>query len=91
MNSFEPTAPGAGSSGMFSTRTTGMERFPTFPAQSDWTFSRTAGHLPSADFDQDGRQEVFLKNRNAPQLRLLKNVSGESAAVDRFPPSRHEE
>jgi len=27
-----------------------------------------------ADFDQDGRQEVFLKNRNGPQLRLLKNV-----------------
>ncbi|MFY9561335.1 MAG: FG-GAP-like repeat-containing protein [Terriglobales bacterium] len=27
-----------------------------------------------ADFDHDGRQEVFLKNRNAPQLRLLKNV-----------------
>ncbi len=27
-----------------------------------------------ADFDHDGRQEVFLKNRNAPQLRLLKNT-----------------
>ena len=27
-----------------------------------------------ADFDHDGRQEIFLKNRNAPQLRLLKNV-----------------
>jgi len=27
-----------------------------------------------ADFDHDGRQEVFLKNRNAPQLRILKNV-----------------
>jgi tetratricopeptide (TPR) repeat protein len=27
-----------------------------------------------ADFDRDGRQEVFLKNRNGPQLRLLKNV-----------------
>jgi len=27
-----------------------------------------------ADFDQDGRQEIFLKNRNAPQLRILKNV-----------------
>jgi tetratricopeptide (TPR) repeat protein/peroxiredoxin len=27
-----------------------------------------------ADFDHDGRQEVFLKNRNGPQLRLLKNV-----------------
>jgi tetratricopeptide (TPR) repeat protein len=27
-----------------------------------------------ADFDHDGRLEVLLKNRNAPQLRLLKNV-----------------
>ena len=27
-----------------------------------------------ADFDHDGRQELFLKNRNGPQLRLLKNV-----------------
>ena len=30
-----------------------------------------------ADFDHDGRLEVFLKNRNAPQLRLLKNVMAE--------------
>jgi tetratricopeptide (TPR) repeat protein/peroxiredoxin len=30
-----------------------------------------------ADFDHDGRQEVFLKNRNAPQLRVLKNVMHE--------------
>lgn len=27
-----------------------------------------------ADFDHDGRLEVFLKNRNAPQLRVLKNA-----------------
>ena len=27
-----------------------------------------------ADFDHDGRQEIFLKNRNAPQLRVLKNT-----------------
>ena len=33
------------------------------------------------DFDLDGRQEVFLKNRNAPQLRLLKNV------ISTLPPS----
>jgi tetratricopeptide (TPR) repeat protein/peroxiredoxin len=26
-----------------------------------------------ADFDLDGRQEILLKNRNSPQLRLLKN------------------
>jgi tetratricopeptide (TPR) repeat protein len=34
-----------------------------------------------ADFDHDGRQEMFLKNRSGPQLRLLKNV------VDDLPPS----
>ncbi len=27
-----------------------------------------------ADFDHDGRLEVFLKSRNAPQLRVLKNI-----------------
>jgi tetratricopeptide (TPR) repeat protein/peroxiredoxin len=30
-----------------------------------------------ADFDHDGRLEVFLKNRNGPQLRLLQNVMKE--------------
>ena len=34
-----------------------------------------------ADFDHDGHLEVVLKNRNTPQLRLLKNV------VDNLPPS----
>ncbi|HET6176142.1 MAG TPA: tetratricopeptide repeat protein [Candidatus Sulfotelmatobacter sp.] len=34
-----------------------------------------------ADFDRDGRLEVLLKNRNAPQLRLLKNV------MEELPPS----
>ena len=34
-----------------------------------------------SDFDHDGRQEIFLKNRNAPQIRLLKNV------VQDLPPS----
>lgn len=34
-----------------------------------------------SDFDHDGRLEVFLKNRNAPQLRLLKNM------VPELPPS----
>ncbi len=34
-----------------------------------------------ADFDQDGRLEIFLKNRNAPQLRVLKNV------IEHLPPS----
>jgi tetratricopeptide (TPR) repeat protein len=30
-----------------------------------------------ADFDHDGRQEIVLKNRNAPQIRLLKNMLAE--------------
>ena len=30
-----------------------------------------------ADFDHDGRLEVLLKNRNGPQIRLLKNISKE--------------
>jgi tetratricopeptide (TPR) repeat protein/peroxiredoxin len=34
-----------------------------------------------ADFDHDGRMELFLKNRNAPQLRLLKNI------MEDLPPS----
>jgi tetratricopeptide (TPR) repeat protein len=34
-----------------------------------------------ADFDHDGRLEIFLKNRNAPQLRILRNV------VEDLPPS----
>lgn len=34
-----------------------------------------------ADFDHDGRQEIFLKNRSGPQVRVLKN------AIDQLPPS----
>ena len=34
-----------------------------------------------ADLDHDGRLEILLKNRNAPQLRLLKNV------LEDLPPS----
>ena len=34
-----------------------------------------------ADFDHDGRLEICLKNRNAPQLRLLKNT------LETLPPS----
>jgi tetratricopeptide (TPR) repeat protein len=34
-----------------------------------------------ADFDHDGRQEMFLKNRSGPQLRVMKNV------IEQLPPS----
>ena len=37
-----------------------------------------------ADFDLDGRVEVLLKNRNSPQLRLLKNVMAELGAAVAF-------
>jgi tetratricopeptide (TPR) repeat protein/peroxiredoxin len=37
-----------------------------------------------ADFDQDGRLEVVLKNRNSPQLRYLKNVIPELPPVISF-------
>ncbi len=34
-----------------------------------------------ADFDHDGRQELVIKNRNSPQLRIMKNV------IANLPPS----
>jgi tetratricopeptide (TPR) repeat protein len=47
----------------------------------DLDFLEDGRSFALADFDHDGRQEVFLKNRNAPQLRVLKNV------MDDLPPS----
>ena len=44
-------------------------------------FVEDARAFALADFNHDGRLEVFLKNRNAPQLRILKNVA------DALPPS----
>ncbi len=40
-------------------------------------FMEDARSFALSDFDHDGRQEAFLKNRNAPQLRVLKNVMKE--------------
>jgi Flp pilus assembly protein TadD len=37
-----------------------------------------------ADFDQDGRIEVLLKNRSAPQVRLLKNTQPELSPAIAF-------
>lgn len=70
----------------------GFERNVLFANNRDGTFADVSGSLgldfredgrafALADFDHDGRQEMFLKNRNAPQLRLLKNVA------ERLPPS----
>jgi tetratricopeptide (TPR) repeat protein/peroxiredoxin len=66
----------------------GYERNVFYANNRDRTFSDISGvvgldfledgrSFALADFDHDGRQEVFLKNRNAPQLRLLKNVMAE--------------
>jgi Flp pilus assembly protein TadD/peroxiredoxin len=63
----------------------GFERNVFYANNRDGTFSDVSGVVgldfvedgrafALADFDHDGRQEVFLKNRNGPQLRLLKNV-----------------
>ncbi len=63
----------------------GYERNVFYANNRDGTFSDVSGVVGMdfvedgrafalADFDHDGRFEVFLKNRNAPQLRILKNV-----------------
>jgi hypothetical protein len=62
----------------------GFERNVFYANNRDGTFSDVSGVVgldfledgrafALADFDHDGRQEIFLKNRNAPQLRVLKN------------------
>ncbi|HEY6338861.1 MAG TPA: FG-GAP-like repeat-containing protein [Candidatus Sulfotelmatobacter sp.] len=63
----------------------GYERNVFYANNRDGTFSDVSGAIgldfiedgrafALSDFDHDGRQEVFLKNRNAPQLRILRNV-----------------
>ena len=70
----------------------GYERNVFFANNRDGTFSDVSGAVgldfsedgrsfALADFDHDGRLEIVLKNRNAPQLRVLKNV------VENLPPS----
>src|SRR5450631_2926487 len=70
----------------------GYERNIFYANNGDGTFSDISGvvgldfledgrSFALADFDHDGRQEVFLKNRNGPQLRILKNV------MESLPPS----
>jgi Flp pilus assembly protein TadD/peroxiredoxin len=61
------------------------ERNVMFANNRDGTFSEVSGvvgldfledsrSFALADIDHDGRLEVILKNRNAPQLRILRNV-----------------
>lgn len=64
----------------------GYERNVFFANNRDGTFADVSGALgldftedgrafALADFDRDGRQELFLKNRNAPQLRILRSIA----------------
>ena len=68
----------------------GFERNVFYLNNQDGTFSDVSGivgldyledsrSFALADFNHDGRLEVILKNRNGPQLRLLRNVM---AAID---------
>lgn len=70
----------------------GYERNVFYANNRDGTFSDVSGAVgldfledgrafALADLDHDGRLELLLKNRNGPQLRILKNV------VDDLPPS----
>ena len=66
----------------------GFERNVLFANNRDGTFSEVSGvagmdfledsrSFALADLDHDGRLEVVLKNRNAPQLRVLHNEMAE--------------
>ncbi len=66
----------------------GHERNVFYANNHDGTFSDVSGTVgldfledsrsfALADLDQDGRLEVVLKNRNAPQLRILRNAMKE--------------
>ncbi len=70
----------------------GYERNVFYANNRDGTFSDVSAVLgldfvedgrafALSDFDHDGRLEIFLKNRNGPQLRILKN------ALEVLPPS----
>lgn len=63
----------------------GFERNVFYANNRDGTFSDVSAAIgldfmedgrafALADFDHDGRLELFLKNRNAPQLRIAKNI-----------------
>jgi Flp pilus assembly protein TadD/peroxiredoxin len=73
----------------------GYERNVFYLNNRDATFSDVSGIVgldfiedsrtfALADFDQDGRIEVLLKNRNGPQVRLLKNVISELSPAIAF-------
>jgi len=66
----------------------GYERNTVYVNHGDGSFSDVSGitrldfredgrAFALGDFDGDGRQEMVLKNRNAPQVRILRNVMTE--------------
>jgi tetratricopeptide (TPR) repeat protein len=73
----------------------GYERNSFYANNRDGTFSEVSGSagldfiedsraFALADFDHDGRLEVFLKNRSGPQLRILKNSLADPANAISF-------
>ena len=73
----------------------GQARNVAFVNNGNGTFTEASGALlldfredgrafALADLDHDGRLEVILKNRNAPQLRVLHNMIGKIGAVISF-------
>ncbi|HTS35046.1 MAG TPA: FG-GAP-like repeat-containing protein [Candidatus Solibacter sp.] len=73
----------------------GYERNVFYANNRDGTFSDVSGALELdfvedgrafalGDFDHDGRLEIVLKNRSAPQLRLLRNVAADLPASISF-------
>jgi tetratricopeptide (TPR) repeat protein/peroxiredoxin len=73
----------------------GYERNVFYANNRDGTFSEVSGAVGMdfledgrafalADFDQDGCLEIFLKNRNGPQLRIIKNVMQDRGSAVAF-------
>src|ERR1700747_2929259 len=73
----------------------GYERNVFYAKNRDGTFSEVSSAVgldfpddsrafALADLDHDGRLEIILKNRNAPQLRILRNTMKEIANAGVF-------
>ena len=58
--------------------------FGCFRNRRAWTSSKTADRSRSPISITTGELEVILKNRNSPQLRVLKNVMREPRSCDRI-------
>ncbi len=58
-------------------RNHGDGTFSDVSAVTGLDFSDDSRAFALADLDHDGRLEIILKNRNAPQLRILRNVMAE--------------